>query len=136
MTRGATVIAALGVALGVAGCVPPARSTQEVADRVSQVVTGGSPSQSSMVGSSSTEVPVALVVRIETVVSDASAGVVRVSGTASPGARVTVNGTPVQSATDGRWSVELPVERPVTTVRAEATDGVSRATATVSVAVG
>jgi hypothetical protein len=62
------------------------------------------------------------------------AGKVRISGTASPGAKVTVNGSPV-NVSGGTWSVNLNVGPAATTVNvvAVSADGSSRSSSSVTV---
>jgi len=62
-------------------------------------------------------------------------GEVQVSGTAAPGAKVTVNGAPVVVHADGSWSVNLSDghgPKPVNVVAVSA-DGRSRSSSTVTV---
>jgi hypothetical protein len=60
---------------------------------------------------------------------------VRISGTASPGAKVTANGEPVAVGSDGAWSVGLRVGRgpTVLNVVAVSADGSSRSSSSVTV---
>jgi uncharacterized protein YfaP (DUF2135 family) len=73
-------------------------------------------------------------VRIVSTVS-AGSGAVQISGTAAPGASVTVNGAPVVVNADGTWAVKLNVGRGPTSVDvvAVSADGSSRSSSSVMV---
>lgn len=63
------------------------------------------------------------------------AGEVRISGTAVPGARVTVNGAPAEVHADGTWSVNLSISHGSTMIDvvAVSADGSSRSSSSVTV---
>lgn len=65
----------------------------------------------------------------------AGSGAVQISGTGSPGARVTVNGAPATVGADGTWSVTVNVGRGPTAVNvvAVSADGSSRSSSSVTV---
>jgi hypothetical protein len=63
------------------------------------------------------------------------AGEVQITGTATPGTRVTVNGAPVAVDSDGTWSVKVSVDRTPMTVDvvAVSADGSNRSSSSVTV---